>query len=56
LILSGAFSVLQASSGAFSLLAITAAATAIFILRPKLNPIPVLFAAGVVQVVVQIVV
>lgn len=55
LILSGAFSVLQASSGALSLLAITAVATAIFILRPKLNPIPVLFAAGLVQVVVQIV-
>ncbi|HEY4162644.1 MAG TPA: chromate transporter [Dongiaceae bacterium] len=55
LILSGAFSVLQASSGAISLLAITAVATVIFILRPKLNPVPVLFAAGIVQVVVQIV-
>lgn len=54
LILSGAFSVLKASSGTLSLWAITAAATGIFILRPKLNPMPVLFAAGLVQVAVRI--
>jgi chromate transporter len=54
LILSGAFSVLKASSGTVSLWAITAAATGIFILRPKLNPLPVLFAAGLVQVAVRI--
>jgi chromate transporter len=53
LILAGGFSVLEASSGALSLLAITAAATAIFILWPKLNPIPVLFVAGLVQMLLR---
>jgi chromate transporter len=52
LILSGAFTVLQSSSGTVSLWLIVAASTATFILRPKLNPLPVLLAAGLTQAAV----
>jgi len=52
LILSGAFTVLLSSSGSLSIWLIVAASTAIFILRPKLNPLPVLLAAGLAQVAV----
>jgi chromate transporter len=50
LILSGAFTVLRSSSGTVSLWLIVAAATAVFILWPKLSPLPVLLAAGLAQV------
>jgi chromate transport protein ChrA len=53
LILSGAFTVLLSSSGTVSLWLIVAVCTAIFILRPKLNPLPVLLAAGMAQVAVS---
>ena len=53
LILSGAFTVLLSSSGTISLWLIVAASTAVFILRPKLNPLPVLLAAGLAQVAVN---
>jgi chromate transporter len=52
LILSGAFTVLLSSSGTMSVWLIAAGSTAIFILRPKLNPLPVLLAAGLAQVAV----
>jgi chromate transporter len=52
LILSGAFTVLLSSSGSLSIWLIVAVSTAIFILRPKLNPLPVLLAAGLAQVAV----
>jgi chromate transporter len=54
LILSGAFTVLLSSSGTVSLWVIVAVSTAIFILRPKLNPLPVLLAAGLAQVAVGV--
>jgi hypothetical protein len=50
--LSGAFTVLLSSSGTLSIWLIVAASTAIFILRPKLNPLPVLLAAGLAEVAV----
>ena len=53
LILSGAFTVMLSSSGTISLWLIVAASTAVFILRPKLNPLPVLLAAGLAQVAVN---
>jgi len=53
LILSGAFTVLLSSSGALSVWSIVAASAAVFILRPKLNPLPVLLAAGLVEVAVS---
>jgi chromate transporter len=53
LILSGAFSVLRSSSGAVSVWLIVAAAAGIFILKPKLNPLPVLLAAGIVEAIVN---
>ncbi len=52
LILSGAFAVLLSSSGTVSIWLIVAASTAIFILRPKLGPLPVLLAAGLVKVAI----
>lgn len=52
LILAGAFTVLVSSSGTLSLWLIVAVCTATFILRPKLNPLPVLLAAGLAQVAV----
>jgi chromate transporter len=53
LILSGAFTVLLSSSGTVSIWLIVAASTAIFILRPKLNPLLVLLAAGLAEVAVS---
>lgn len=53
LILAGAFSVLRSSSGAPSVWLIVAAAAGLFILKPKLNPLPVLLAAGIVEVIVN---
>jgi len=53
LILSGAFTVLLSSSGTISLWLIVAASTAVFVLRPKLNPLPVLLVAGLAQVAVN---
>jgi chromate transporter len=53
LILSGAVTVLSSSSGAPSIWAIVAAAAALFIWRPKLNPLPVLLAAGIVEAAVS---
>ena len=52
LILSGAFAVLSSSSGTHALWGIVAAAAALFILRPRLNPLPVLFAAGIAEAVI----
>jgi len=52
LILSGAFAVLLSSSGAVSTWLIVAMSAAIFILRPKLNPLPVLLAAGLAKVAI----
>ncbi len=52
LILSGAFTVLLSSSGTISIWLIVATSTAVFILRPKLNPLPILLAAGLAQVAV----
>jgi chromate transporter len=53
LILSGAFSVLRASSGSASVWIIAALAAAIFIALPKLSPLPVLLAAGIAQLAVR---
>ncbi|HVY99931.1 MAG TPA: chromate transporter [Dongiaceae bacterium] len=53
LILSGAFTVLLSSSGAVSTWLIVAASAAVFILRPKLNPLPILLAAGLAKVAVS---
>src|SRR6185295_19035876 len=53
LILAGAFTVLRPSSGAISLWAIVAAAAAIFILYRRLNPLPILLAAGVIEAIVN---
>jgi len=53
LILSGAFTVLLSSSEAVSTWLIVAASAAIFILRPKLNPLPILLLAGLVKVAVS---
>jgi chromate transporter len=52
LILSGAFTVLLSSSGTVSVWLIVAVCTLVFILRPKLNPLPILLAAGVAEVAV----
>jgi chromate transporter len=49
LLISGAFTVLLSSSGKLSVWLTVAASTAIFILKPKLNPLLVLMAAGAVQ-------
>ena len=51
LILSGAFTVLRAAAGSLSIWVIVAAATGIFILKPKLNPLPILLVAGIAQVI-----
>ena len=48
LILSGAYAVL-ASSGTISLWAIVAVSAGIFVLRPKLNPLLILLAAGLAE-------
>ena len=53
LILSGAFAVLLSSSGTVSTWLIVAASAAVFILRPKLNPLPILLLAGLVKVAVS---
>jgi chromate transporter len=53
LILSGAFAVLLSSSGTVSTWLIVAASTVIFILRPKLNPLPILLLAGLAKVAVS---
>jgi chromate transporter len=52
LILSGAFAVLLSSSGTISTWLIVAASAVIFILRPRLSPLPVLLLAGLVKVAV----
>jgi chromate transporter len=52
LILSGAFAVLLSSSGSASTWLIVAVSAAIFILRPKLGPLPVLLAAGLIKVAI----
>jgi chromate transporter len=52
LILSGAFAVLMSSSATVSIFLIVAVSTAVFVLWPKLNPLPVLLAAGLAQVAV----
>jgi chromate transporter len=52
LILSGAFAVLLSSSGAVSTWLIVGASAAVFILRPKLGPLPVLLVAGLVKVAI----
>ena len=52
LILSGAFAVLLSASGSISTWLIVAVSAAIFILRPKLGPLPVLLAAGLIKVAV----
>lgn len=52
LVLSGAFTVLMSSSGTSRVLIIAAVCAAIFALRPKLNPLPILFAAGLIQLVI----
>jgi chromate transporter len=52
LILSGAFTVLLSSSGTVSIFLIVAVSAAIFILWPKLSPLPVLLAAGLAQVAI----
>jgi chromate transporter len=52
LILSGAFAVLLSSSGTLSIWLIVAISTAVFILRPKLGPLPVLLAAGLAKVAI----
>jgi len=56
LILAGAFTVLLSSSGSLSPWVIAAAAAAVFILRPKLNPLPVLLAAGIAEAIVEAIV
>ena len=53
LILSGAFAVLLSSSGTVSTWLIVAASAVIFILRPKLNPLPILLLAGLAKVAVS---
>jgi len=52
LILSGAFTVLLSSSGTISLWLIVAASAGVFVLWPKLNPLPVLLAAGLAEVAI----
>jgi chromate transporter len=52
LILSGAFAVLLSSSGALSTWLIVAMSAAVFILRPKLGPLPVLLVAGLAKVAI----
>jgi chromate transporter len=49
LILAGAFSVMRASSSTWMVWGLAAAALAAFLTRPKLNPLVVLFAAGLVN-------
>lgn len=53
LILSGAFTVLLSASGTISTWLIVAASAAVFILWPKLNPLPILLLAGLVKVAVS---
>jgi chromate transporter len=52
LILSGAFAVLLSSSGALATWLIVAASAAVFVLRPKLSPLPVLLVAGLAKVAI----
>jgi chromate transporter len=54
LILSGAFTVLRAASGSASVWIIAALAALAFSLRPRLNPLPVLLAAGIAQVAARL--
>jgi chromate transporter len=53
LILAGAFSILRASSGSASIWVIALVAAAIFTVLPKLNPLPVLLAAGIAQLALR---
>jgi len=53
LILASAFTVLRSSSGTISLWAIAGVSGAIFIFRPRLNPLLVLCAAGIAQAALQ---
>jgi chromate transporter len=50
LILAGAFAILKSTSGQWSLWILAAAATAVFLIWPRLNPILVLAVAGALQV------
>jgi chromate transporter len=52
LILAGAFSVLRASSSTWTIWALAAIALSLFLSRPKMNPLIVLFAAGLVNVII----
>ena len=52
LILAGAFSVLRASSSTWTIWALAAIALGVFLSRPKMNPLIVLFAAGLVNVII----
>jgi chromate transporter len=54
LILSSAFTVLRAASGTLSLWVIAVASAVLFYRRPKLNPLPILLVAGIVQVAAQL--
>ncbi len=51
LLLAGAVAVIRASSGSIAIWAIALVALAIFMLRPKLNPLIVLLVAGIAGVV-----
>ena len=53
LILSGAFSILRSSSGSASIWIIALVAAVIFTALPKLNPLPVLLAAGIAQLALR---
>ena len=53
LILAGAFTVLRSSSGTVSIWVIAAVAAALFMRFEKMNPLPVLFVAGVAQALIQ---
>jgi chromate transporter len=49
LILASAFSVLRSSSSTWMIWGLAAIALVIFLVRPKLNPLIVLFAAGLLN-------
>ena len=53
LILSSAFTILRSSSGMWSLWLIAGGAAAIFLIKPRLSPIPIFLAAGGAQIAFQ---
>jgi len=53
LILASAFTVLRSSSGSISIWATALVCGAIFTVLPKLNPLPVLLAAGIAQLALR---